>query len=434
LGKNIALDDGFTTDFIQPHELEYIQPEIETAHRLLHERRGAGKEYTGWLDGSRCEQGEISRVKELARQIREKAEVFIVVGIGGSYLGARSALELMNHTFFNQLAAEKRRGPAIYFAGHHLSAAYFSHLLDVVREKEIMLNVISKSGTTLETALAFRVLRQFMENKYGRLEARKRIIVTTDPDKGLLKDLADREGYPTLTIPGSIGGRYSVLTAVGLLPMAAGGVDVDAVLAGARAGYQLYSEQKLRENPAYRYAAVRNLLYRKGKRLELLVSYEPSFYYFIEWWKQLFGESEGKDQKGIFPAGMNFTTDLHSLGQYVQDGSRDLFATTLWVEQPQTDLVVPEEETDPDKLNYLAGRSWHDINARARAGTMLAHTSGQVPNLKISIPEITPYFYGQLVYFFLKACAISGYLLGVNPFDQPGVEAYKKNMMDLLQQ
>ena len=432
--KKIELDFSHAFDFIKNHELEYLQPDIEKAHHSLHKKSGAGKEYTGWLDLPCQENPEISEIKQIAQEIRSHADVFIVIGIGGSYLGARSALGLLNHTFMNQLSRDTRQGPEIYFAGFNLSPMYFSHLMDLLKGKELMVNIISKSGGTLEPALAFRMFKSFMERIYPKNELREKIIVTTDRSKGLLKDMADREGYRCFTIPSDIGGRYSVLTAVGLLPMAVGGIDIDEVLAGAKEGYTLYSSNRLVDNPSYQYAAIRNLLYKKGKVTELLVSYEPSFYYLTEWWKQLFGESEGKDKKGIFPVGMNFTTDLHSLGQYVQDGYRNLFATTLWVEESHHHITVEALDRDADRLNYLSGRTLHEINQKACEGTIMAHTVGQVPNLKITIPEISPYYYGQLIYFFQKTCALSGYLLGVNPFDQPGVEAYKKYMTDLLHQ
>ena len=434
MNKNLAFDYRFASEFIREHELEYLQPYVEKAHEMLHQQIGPGREYTGWLHWPQQEIPELDRIKQVAEEVRTKSQVFIVVGIGGSYLGARSALELLNHSFYNQLSIKERQGPEIFFAGQNLSPTYFKHLLDIIKEKEVMINVISKSGTTLEPALAFRLLRSFLEKKYGLDEARKRIIVTTDSSKGILKDIADQEGYTRFVVPGDIGGRYSVLTAVGLLPIAAGGVDIDQMIAGARSAHDLYQAKETGQNPCYRYAAIRNLLYRKGKGVEVLVSYEPAFYFLTEWWKQLFGESEGKEHKGILPVGMNFTTDLHSLGQYVQDGARTLFTTTLWVNKPREQVMINYLDDDPDRLNYLSGRSLHGINQKACEGTMLAHTEGQVPNLKITIPEISPYYYGQLTYFFKKACAISGYLLGVNPFDQPGVETYKKNMIQLLNQ
>ncbi len=430
--KNIAFDFSHAAAFLEADALQGVQEDLRQAQDLLHQKKGPGREYTDWLDWPCRDIPGISKIRQLARQVRENAEAFLVLGVGGSYLGSRSAVELFRHTFYNQLPGKDRQGPEIYFAGHNLSPRYISHLLDILGEKDLVVNVISKSGTTLEPALAFRMIRTFLEKKYGAGEARRRIIVTTDPGGGILKEIAGLKGYSSLAVPTGIGGRYSVLTAVGLLPMAAAGLDIDEIISGARAGYGLCRGAALEENPALAYAALRNLLYRRGKIIELLVSYEPSFYYFTEWWKQLFGESEGKEQKGIFPAGMNNTTDLHALGQYVQDGARHLFATTMWLEKPLENLFVQELEEDLDQLNYLAGHSWHEINQKACAGTIAAHTAGQVPNLKITIPELSPFYYGQLVYFFQKACALSAYLLGVNPFDQPGVEAYKNKILSLL--
>lgn len=431
--KGIVFDYSLARGFVREQELEYMKPALDQAHRFLGQQEGPGKEFAGWVSWPLdYDREEFARVQECGQRLREKAQALIVIGIGGSYLGARSALELLNHTYYNQLPREARGGPEIYFAGTNISTASLAHLLDLVREKDFYVNVISKSGTTLEPALAFRVFRWLLEERWGKEGARQRIIATTDREKGALKKLSREEGYETFTVPGNIGGRYSVLTAVGLLPIAAGGVDIQAVMAGAREGCQKYNVNPLEDNPALQYALLRNILYHKGKTLELLVNYEPSLGYFTEWWKQLFGESEGKDQKGIFPAGVNFTTDLHSLGQYIQDGFRNLFTTTLWVEKPSADLEILPLDEDIDGLNYLAGKSLHQVNQKACQGTMLAHTSGGVPNLKITVPELTPYYYGQLVYFFEVACGVSGYLLGVNPFDQPGVEAYKKKMFELL--
>lgn len=433
MGKEISFDYSYSHNFFENHELTYIKPQVYQAHEMLHNNNGPGHEYSGWLEWPLSfDKDEYARVKSVSDKIRKTAEVFIVIGIGGSYLGARSALSLFQHTFYNQLPKEQRQGPEIYFVGQNISGTYLKQLLDVVKDKEIVVNVVSKSGTTLEPALAFRVFRQLLESKYGKEGAKERIIATTDKAKGALKGLADREGYESFTVPDEIGGRYSVLSSVGLLPIAVGGVDIDQIMEGAKQGYHLYGEKELEKNPCYQYAAIRNILYHKGKTIELLTNYEPSLQYFAEWWKQLFGESEGKDQKGIFPASVNFSTDLHSMGQYIQDGRRDLFSTTLWVEKPVGDLDIPVLEEDVDGLNYLRGKTLNQVNEKACEGTMLAHKDGGVPNLKINIPELSPFYYGQLVYFFEKACAISGYLLGVNPFDQPGVEAYKKNMFKLL--
>jgi len=432
MGKEILfhMEDASS---VRPHELEYLEPAITRVHKLIHSRKGPGGEFAGWVDlPLNYDREEFNRIKETARKIRETSEVFIVIGVGGSYLGARSALELLQHSFYNQLPANKRKGPEIYFAGFNISPAYLTHLLDITREKELTLNVISKSGTTLEPALSFRVFRDLLEKRYGKKGARERIVATTDKSKGALKKLADEEGYTTFTVPEDIGGRYSVLTAVGLLPISVGGIDIDEIMKGAAVGHQLYGRESLAENACYQYAATRNILYRKGKVIELLATYDPAFLYFSEWWKQLFGESEGKDGKGIFPASASFTRDLHSLGQLIQDGCRNLFSTTLWIESPAVDKEIDKLEEDIDGLDYLAGKSFHFVNNKACRGVMAAHASGGVPSLKITVPEQTPFYYGQMVYFFEKACAASAYLLGVNPFDQPGVEAYKKKMFSLL--
>lgn len=433
MNKDIILDYSNASEFIKDHELENLKPQVKLAHDLLHQQAGAGKEYTGWLKWPlNFDREEFDRIKTVGYKIREKNDALIVIGIGGSYLGAKSALELLNHTFYNQLSKYKRSATEIYFVGQNISSTYLKHLLELIKDKDIAINVVSKSGTTLEPAIAFRIFRELLEKRYGKDGAKKRIIATTDKEKGALKKLADAEGYETFVVPDNVGGRYSVLTPVGLVPLAASGINLDDIMNGALKGYHLYSDDNLEENYCYQYAALRNILYQKGKIIELLINYEPSFQSFAEWWKQLFGESEGKDQKGIFPASVNFSTDLHSLGQFIQDGQRNMFATTVWIKNSLNELKIPHLEEDLDGLNYIADKTIHQINEKACEGTILAHTDGGVPNLKISIPELTPYYYGQLVYFFEKACAISGYLLGVNPFDQPGVEAYKKNMFALL--
>ncbi|MEW5920128.1 MAG: glucose-6-phosphate isomerase [Bacillota bacterium] len=432
MNGEIVFDYRETGDFVKGYELEALETQVLAAHEILHRYEGPGREYLGWLDWPlHCSRDDVEKILRVAGQIRERAEVFVVIGIGGSYLGARSALDLLGHSFYNNLPRERRGGPQIYFAGCNLSSRYLTQLWEIIGQKELVINVVSKSGATLEPALAFRFFRTMLEKRYGKRGTRERIIATTG-EKGALRNLARQEGYETFPVPGDIGGRYSVLTAVGLLPVAVAGIDIAGIMAGARRGCRLYSEERSANNPAYRYAMLRQILYRKGKVIELLASYEPSFLFFTEWWKQLFGESEGKDQKGIFPAGVNFTTDLHSMGQFIQDGYRNLFVTTLWLEKPALDREIPVLTEDMDGLNFLAGKTMHYINGKACAGTIMAHSAGGVPNLKITIPEMTPRFYGQLVYFFEKACAVSGYLLGVNPFDQPGVEAYKKNMFDLL--
>lgn len=423
-----------SVDFIKQHEMEYIAPAIENAHKELHEKTGAGSEYTGWVEWPHkySQEKEFLKIKALAEKVRSNAEVFLVIGIGGSYLGAKAVLDLLSHSFINKLDKKLRNAPEIYFIGQNISTDYLMDLIEIIGEKSLYVNIVSKSGTTLEPALAFRVFRSILEKRYGKDGAKERIIATTDKEKGALKKLADQEGYETLVVPDDIGGRYSVLTPVGLLPIAVGGFSIDEIIAGAKKGYDDYLKKDIFDNPCYQYVAARNILYRKGKSLEIMASYESSFGSFSEWWKQLFGESEGKDQKGIFPASVTFTTDLHSLGQYIQDGFRNLFLTTLWLEKPTRKLEVFNLPGDIDGLNYLTGKTFHEVNEKASQGTILAHVEGGVPNLKISIAEKTPYSLGQLVFFFEKACGISGYLLGVNPFDQPGVEAYKKNMFKLL--
>ncbi|HAA25685.1 MAG TPA: glucose-6-phosphate isomerase [Ruminiclostridium sp.] len=428
----IGFDYTKTKGFVSRHEIEYFLPYVEKAHEFLHEKSGPGNSFTDWVRlPVDYDREEFSRIKDAAERIRNNSDVFIVIGIGGSYLGARAAIEALNHTFYNQLPGIKRNGPQIYFAGNNISSDYIADLLEVIDGKDISVNVISKSGTTTEPAIAFRIFREYMEKKYGAAEARKRIIVTTDRNKGALRAVAASEGYETFTIPDGIGGRFSVLTAVGLLPIAVSGISIDQIMEGAAQGYHLYSKP-LHENPSYQYAAVRNALYRKMKTIEIMVNFEPCLHYFTEWWKQLFGESEGKDGKGIFPAGVDFTTDLHSMGQYIQDGIRNIFETVLNINSVRRNIAVNEDKENDDGLNYLAGKNLSEVNKKAMEGTIMAHVDGNVPVTVINIPEMTAYYFGQLVYFFEKACGISGYILGVNPFDQPGVEAYKKNMFTLL--
>lgn len=429
----IGFDHRPAAPLLAPHELEYLAPQVQAAHDLLHGRSGPGAEFVGWLDlPERYDRTEFARIQAAAARIQADSDALVVIGIGGSYLGARAALGLLGHTFHNQLPRQGRRGVAVYFAGHQLSGTYLTHLLELLAERDVSVNVISKSGTTTEPALAFRVLRNWLEQRYGREGARRRIYATTDRERGALRQLAAAEGYTTFVVPDDVGGRYSVLTAVGLLPMAAAGIDIGAVLAGAAAARAAFARPDLADNACYRYAAARNALHRKGYGIELLVNYEPALHDLGEWWKQLFGESEGKDGKGIFPAAADFSTDLHSLGQYIQQGRRDLFETVVRVERPRADLVVPHDPEDRDGLNFLAGQTLDHVNRKAYEGTLLAHTDGGVPNLVVSLPELSPANVGSLFYFFEKACAISGYLLGVNPFDQPGVEAYKQNMFALL--
>ncbi|GEM02859.1 glucose-6-phosphate isomerase [Halolactibacillus halophilus] len=419
--------------FFGKHELDYLKEPVKLAHDMLHNKTGVGNAYLGWIDlPENYDKEEFARIKKSADKIKSDSDVLLVIGIGGSYLGSRAAIEMLNHSFYNLLDKEDRKAPQVIFVGNSISSTYMYELFDLLKDKDVSVNVISKSGTTTEPALAFRVFRKFLEDKYGVEEAKSRIYATTDRERGALKTLATEQGYESFIIPDDVGGRYSVLTAVGLLPIAASGVNIDDMMEGAHQAQVDFSEPDLDKNPAYQYAAVRNVLYNKGKTIEMLINYEPALQYFNEWWKQLFGESEGKDFKGIYPSSANFSTDLHSLGQYVQEGRRDIFETVLHVESPRHDLTIEEDSQDLDGLNYLAGETVDFVNEKAYQGTLLAHTDGQVPNLVVHLPELNAYTFGYVAYFFEKACAISGYLLGVNPFDQPGVEAYKKNMFALL--
>lgn len=429
----IHFDDTKALGFVEENGLESMKDDVKAAHDALHGRKSAGSDFLGWLEWPKTyDQAEFSRIQQAARRIQSDSEVLLVIGIGGSYLGARAAIEMLQHSFFNLLSEGQRKGPQVFFVGHHLSSTYLRELLDVIEGKDVSVNVISKSGTTTEPAIAFRIFRKWLEDRYGKEEASRRIYATTDRSKGALKTLAEEEGYETFVIPDNIGGRYSVLTPVGLLPIAASGLDIADIMEGAAQAVSDLDNGDVLENPAYRYAAIRNLLYQKGKTVELLVNYEPALHDFGEWWKQLFGESEGKDDKGIFPAAADYTTDLHSLGQYVQEGRRQLFETVLRVEKPRAQMTIEDDKRDLDQLNFLAGETLDTVNHKAFQGTLLAHTDGGVPNLVLSMPEINAFTFGYLVYFFEKACAMSGTLLGVNPFDQPGVEAYKNNMFALL--
>ncbi|MFD1361438.1 glucose-6-phosphate isomerase [Lentibacillus salinarum] len=420
-------------DFLNQNELDYLSDDVTLAHHKLHEKTGQGHNFLGWIDWpENYDQEEYARIHSAADKIRNDSDVLLVIGIGGSYLGARAAMEMLNHSFQNMLHDHQRHAPQVIFVGHHMSATYINELFDILKDKDVSINVISKSGTTTEPAIAFRIFQKFLEDKYGTEKAKSRIYATTDKAKGALKTTSDQEGYETFVIPDDIGGRYSVLTAVGLLPIAVSGVSIDDMMQGAKAAMDDLAEPSLAGNPAYQYAAARNILYNKGKTIEMLINYEPHLHYFSEWWKQLFGESEGKDQKGIFPTSANFTTDLHSMGQYIQDGRRDLFETVLHVNKSNKNMTLEADDVNADGLNYLAGKTLDEINDKAYQGTLLAHTDGGVPNLIVEIPTLDAYTFGYLVYFFEKACAMSGYLLGVNPFDQPGVEAYKKNMFALL--
>ena len=431
--KKINFNYNKALDFFAKEEVDVLQPYVDVAHDMLHNKTGLGNDFLGWVDlPNNYDKEEFARIKKAAEKIKSDSDVLVVIGIGGSYLGARAAIECLGHSFRNNLNKKKKKTPEIYFAGNNISSTYLIDLLDVIKDKDVSLNVISKSGTTTEPAIAFRVLKEFLENKYGKDEAAKRIYATTDAKKGALKQVSDEEGYETFVIPDDVGGRFSVLTPVGLLPIAVAGIDIDAIMTGANDARVDFNNSNLEENDCYQYAVVRNILHKKGKDIELLVNYEPSLHYLSEWWKQLYGESEGKDQKGLFPASVDFSTDLHSMGQYVQDGKRILFETVLNVEKPRRVLNLKEEANDLDGLNYLSGKTLDFVNEKAFQGTLLAHTDGQVPNLLINIPTLDEYNFGYLVYFFEKACGISGYLLGVNPFNQPGVEAYKKNMFALL--
>lgn len=431
--QTIQLDLTHTQAFIAPQELAAMETQILAAAKLLESRQGPGNDFLGWLDlPLKYDRAEFKRIKSAAKKIQKQSEVLIVIGIGGSYLGAKAALEFCNHSFYNNLPKKRRRTPEIYFAGTNISSTYLTHLQELIENRDFSVNVISKSGTTTEPAIAFRIFKKMLEERYGKAAARERIYATTDKAKGALKTLSSQEGYETFVVPDDVGGRFSVLTAVGLLPIAVAGIDADALLKGAADARNHFRSAPYPANGLLQYAAARNILYRKGKDIEMLVNYEPRLHYIAEWWKQLYGESEGKDGKGIFPASADFTSDLHSLGQYIQDGRRHLFETLLEIENPECELSLEATDDDLDGLNYLTGKTLDYINKKAAQGTLMAHVDGGVPNLVIRLPEATPYYLGQLFYFFEKACAVSGYVLGVNPFDQPGVEAYKKNMFALL--
>ncbi|MBQ4527010.1 MAG: glucose-6-phosphate isomerase [Clostridia bacterium] len=426
----ITLDTSKLSGFVSNEETANMASAVNAAAALLDSRKGPGNDFLGWIDlPVDYDKDEFERIKKAAKKIQGDSEVLVVVGIGGSYLGARAAIEMLTDSFYNLNAGKGT--PKIIYAGNSISSSYLADVIELVKDKDFSVNVISKSGTTTEPALAFRILRAMLIEKYGADEAKSRIYATTDKARGALKTFADKEGYETFVIPDDVGGRFSVLTAVGLLPIAAAGINIDEMMKGAQDAREEY-QNPYEENICYQYAALRNILNRKGKSVELMVNYEPCLVYFSEWWKQLYGESEGKDNRGIFPASVSFSTDLHSMGQYIQDGSRILFETVLNVEKPKKDLEFPFDDDNVDGLNFLAGMSVDTVNTKAFQGTLLAHTDGNAPNIVINIPEISPYYFGNLVYFFEKACAISGYILGVNPFDQPGVEAYKKNMFALL--
>lgn len=427
----VKLNANYLSGFVKEHELKAMQAQVSAAHKLLSDKSGLGNDFLGWVDlPVDYDKDEFARIKAAAARIQQDCDVLVVIGIGGSYLGARAALELLRTPYYNSLPG--RKTPEIYFAGNSISPDYLNAILALCENKRVCVNIISKSGTTTEPALAFRVFREMLEKQYGKQQACKRIYATTDKARGTLKELADREGYESFVIPDDVGGRYSVLTAVGLLPMAVAGIDLDKVMAGAAQARELLSIDDLEKNDCYRYAALRNILYRKGKQIELLVSYEPSFTMMNEWFKQLYGESEGKDNKGIFPASVVFSTDLHSMGQFIQEGSRSMFETVVAFGAPENDFFIKDDPENLDGLNFLSNQNMSIVNRKAMQGTILAHTEGGTPNMVLEIPKIDEHELGYLIYFFERACAISGYLLGVNPFDQPGVESYKKNMFALL--
>ncbi|ANY67980.1 glucose-6-phosphate isomerase [Paenibacillus sp. BIHB 4019] len=433
MSKTVHFDYSKALTFIGQNEIDNLTQQVRLAHDQLHNGTGTGSDYLGWIDlPENYDKEEFARIKQAAEKIKSDSEVLIVIGIGGSYLGARAAIEMLSHSFYNLLPHEQRNTPQVLFAGNNISSTYVTHLTQLLEGRDWSINVISKSGTTTEPAIAFRLFRELLEKKYGKEAARKRIYATTDKQQGALKKLASEEGYESFIIPDDVGGRYSVLTAVGLLPIAAAGVDIDAIMKGAADAAKEYSNPNLAENEAYQYAAARNSLYRKGKTTEILVNYEPSLHFVSEWWKQLFGESEGKDYKGIYPSSVDFSTDLHSMGQFIQEGNRNIFETVIQVKEVSEHISIGHDDADLDGLNFLTGKTMDFVNKKAFEGTLLAHTDGQVPNFIVNIADFSPYTFGYLVYFFEKACGISGYLLGVNPFDQPGVEAYKKNMFALL--
>ena len=419
--------------FVRAHEVESMKAITLAAAELLKSRKGAGNDFLGWIDlPVNYDKEEFSRIKAAAKRIQSDSDVLLVAGIGGSYLGARAAIEFLRHGFYNEMTKEARKTPRIYYIGNSMNSTYIEDVIDLLEGKDFSINVISKSGTTTETAIAFRVFRELLIKKYGREGAAKRIYATTDKARGALKTLADNEGYECFVIPDDVGGRFSVLTAVGLLPIAVSGADIDALMAGAAAGREIALNKGFDENPALQYAALRNILHSKGKSVEILANYEPSMHYISEWWKQLYGESEGKDQRGIMPASVDLTTDLHSMGQFIQDGARIMFETVLNIETPRKDFELKSEENNLDGLNYLAGKKMSYVNQCAMKGTIAAHVDGGVPNLMVNIPAQDEKSLGELFYFFEFACGVSGYIGGINPFDQPGVEFYKSNMFKLL--
>ena len=431
--NRVTFDYSKAMQFIGENEITSIKAIAETAKNILVEKSGAGNDFLGWIDlPVNYDKEEFARIQKAADKIKHDSDVLVVIGIGGSYLGARAAIEFLRHSFYNNLPKEVRKTPEIYYCGNSISSTYLQHLIDVIGDRDFSVNIISKSGTTTEPAIAFRIFKEMAEKKYGKEEAAKRIYATTDKAKGALKNLATEEGYESFVVPDDVGGRFSVLTAVGLLPIAVSGADITKLMEGAAAGRERALNAPFEENDAVLYAAIRNILHNKGKSVEILANYEPSMHYVSEWWKQLYGESEGKDQKGIFPASVDLTTDLHSMGQFIQDGARIMFETVVNVGEPKATITIGKEPVDLDGLNYLAGKDMDFVNKSAMNGTILAHTDGQVPNLMINVPKQDEYTLGELFYFFEFAVGVSGYMLGVNPFNQPGVESYKKNMFALL--
>lgn len=433
MSSKVTFDYSKAAPFITEDEVKNIERQAMDAKDLLVSRKGAGNDFLGWIDlPENYDKDEFARIKKAAAKIQSDSEVLLVIGIGGSYLGARAAIEFLRHSFYNIIPKDQRKTPEIYFVGNSISSTYLKDLMDVVGDRDFSINMISKSGTTTEPAIAFRVFKEKLEKKYGKKEAAARIYATTDKAKGSLKNLSNEEGYESFVVPDDVGGRFSVLTAVGLLPIAVSGADIEKLMEGAASARKAALEAPFGENDALQYAAIRNILLRKGKSVEILANYEPSVHYVSEWWKQLYGESEGKDQRGIFPASVDLTTDLHSMGQFIQDGARIMFETVIELETSREEITLQEEPVDLDGLNYLAGKSVDFVNKSAMNGTILAHTDGNVPNTMIKIPEANEFYLGQLFYFFEFACGVSGYMLGVNPFNQPGVESYKKNMFALL--
>ena len=433
MSRQVTFDYSKAGSFISEEEIGYMKKLTLDAKETLVSKTGAGNDFLGWIDlPVDYDKEEFARIKAAAKKIQSDSDVLLVIGIGGSYLGARAAIEFLSHSFYNVLDKSVRKTPEIYFCGNSISSTYLKHLMDVVGDRDFSINMISKSGTTTEPAIAFRVFKEKLEAKYGKKGAAERIYATTDKAKGSLKHLSDEEGYETFVVPDDVGGRFSVLTAVGLLPIAVSGADIDKLMEGAASGRKRALENDFEENDALQYAALRNILLRKGKSVEILANYEPAVHYVSEWWKQLFGESEGKDNKGLFPASVDLTTDLHSMGQFIQDGSRVMFETVINIDTPREELTIGEEPVDLDGLNYLAGKTVDFVYKSAMNGTILAHTDGQVPNFMVTVPEVNEFYLGELCYFFEFACGVSGYLLGVTPFNQPGVESYKKNMCALL--